>query len=237
MTRGIDISAYQTGVNYNMLKTSGIDFAILRAGYGKVASQKDKMFETHYKGCKDAGLNVGAYWYSYAYDENAAVAEARACIEILKGKQFEYPIYYDVEENNQYKLGKAKVSAIIKAFCTEMEKAGYWVGVYTNSSWYNNVISEDIKTRYAIWIAHWNVSKPTIAGPYGLWQYKVAPQAGINGDCDLDYGYVDYPTEIKKAGKNGYNVEPTPTPTPAKKTLQVSLTVDGIQYEGTLTEK
>lgn len=232
MVRGIDISAYQTGVDYNALKQSGIEFAIIRAGYGKVTTQKDKLFETHYAGLKKVGIPVGAYWYSYAMDENAAVAEARACIEVLKGKQYEYPIYYDVEENNQYKLGKQKVSAIIKAFCTEMEKAGYWVGVYTNTSWYNSVITDDIKTRYAIWIAHWGVSKPGISGEYGLWQYKVSPQAGIKGDCDLDYGYIDYPVLIKKAGKNGYSNEPTPT----KKKISVQISVDGTLYAGELTE-
>lgn len=230
MNKGIDISAYQNKVNYVRLREDGVAFAILRAGYGKVASQKDALFEKHYANFKEIGVPVGAYWYSYAMNEAEARQEAEACIKVLKGKQYEYPIYYDVEEEKQYMLGKKTVSAMIRAFCEELEKAGYWVGLYTNASWYNNVVEDDIKTRYAIWIAHWGVSKPGIAGPYGLWQYKVGTQEGVSGDCDLDYGYEDYPTLIKKAGKNGY------TPSPAKKTIDVTVSIDGTTYKGTLSE-
>ena len=229
--QGIDISYCQTAVDWNTLK---VDFVIMRAGYGKYASQKDNMFESHYKNACDKGIPKGAYWYSYAMSEAEAVEEAKACIEVLKGKKFEYPIYFDVEEQKQKALGKAKVSAIVKAFCSTMEAAGYWVGLYTNVDWYVNVITDDIKTRYAIWIAHWDVAKPAISGPYGIWQYKVGTINGVTGRCDLDYGYVDYPTEIKKAGKNGYSKTPEPA---KKKTITMTCTVDGITYTGTLTQK
>lgn len=228
--QGIDISYCQTAVDWTKLK---IDFCIIRAGYGKYAYQKDTMFESHYSNACGVGIPKGAYWYSYAMSEAEAVQEAKACLEVLKGKKFEYPIYFDVENDKQYALGKAKVSAIIKAFCTEMEKAGYWVGVYTNPSWYNNVLTDDIKTRYAIWIAHWGVNKPGISGPYGIWQYKVGRINGVSGDCDLDYGYVDYPAQIKAKGLNGYK-KPTPV---KKKTITMTCTVDGITYTGTLTQK
>ena len=231
---GIDISYCQTSVNWNELK---VDFVIMRAGYGRYASQKDNMFESHYKNACNKGIDKGAYWYSYAMSEAEAVEEAKACIEVLKGKKFEYPIYFDVEEQKQKALGKTKVSAIVKAFCSTMEAAGYWVGLYTNVDWYVNVITDDIKTRYAIWIAHWGVSKPGISGPYGIWQYKVGRINGVSGDCDLDYGYVDYPTEIKKAGRNGYSATPTTPTTPKKKTISMTCTVDGITYTGTLTQK
>lgn len=229
MTKGIDVSVYQSNIDY---ANTGVDFAIIRAGYGRLSSQKDKLFEQHYKGFKNAKIPVGAYWYSYAMSEDEAKLEAKACIEVLKGKQYEYPIYYDVEEQKQYNLGKAKVTAIIKAFCTELEKAGYWVGIYTNTNWYNNVIDSSIKGRYALWIAHWNAAKPGITDSYGLWQYKVGDQKGVTGDCDLDYGYEDYPTQIKKAGKNGY----TSTPSTSKKTIDVTVTIDGTKYKGTLSE-
>lgn len=222
MVKGIDVSAYQTNIDY---AHTGVGFAILRAGYGKLSSQKDKRFDTHYRGFKAAGVPVGAYWYSYAMSEDEAKQEAKACIEVLKGTQLEYPVYYDVEEDKQYKLGKAKVTAIIKAFCDEMEKAGYWVGIYTNTSWYNTVIDSSIKNRYALWIAHWNVSKPGITDEYGIWQYAVGKQTGVAGDCDLDYGYIDYPTLIKKAGKNGWS---------KKKTIDATITIDGVTYTGTL---
>lgn len=231
--KGIDISYCQKGIDWNALK---IDFVIIRAGYGKYAFQKDTMFESHYKHACNKGIAKGAYWYSYAMSEADAIREAKACIEVLKGKKFEYPIYFDVEEQKQKALGKAKVSAIVKAFCSTMEAAGYWVGLYTNLDWYLNLITDDIKTLYSIWIAQWDVAKPAINGPYGIWQYKVCNINGVSGRCDLDYGYVDYPTEIKKAGKNGYSK--TPVKKPAKnKTISMTCTVDGITYTGTLTQK
>ena len=236
--QGIDISYCQTNVNWNTLN---VDFVLMRAGYGRYAYQKDAMFEKHYAGACSRNIPKGAYWYSYAMSEAEAREEARVCIQILKGKKFEYPIYFDVEEQAQFNLGRAKVSAIVKAFCTEMEKAGYWVGLYTNTNWYINVIDDEIKTRYAIWIAHWDVAKPGISGPYGIWQYKVGTINGVAGRCDLDYSYVDYPTEIKKAGLNGYpkpapTPAPAPAPVPKKKTITASVVVDGKTYKGTLTE-
>ena len=223
--RGIDVSAYQTSIDY---KNTGVNFAILRAGYGKLSSQKDKLFDTHYNGFKNAGIPVGAYWYSYAMSEDEARQEAKACIEVLKNTKLEYPVYYDVEEKKQYSLGKTKVTAIIKAFCDELERAGYWVGIYTNTSWYNSVIDASIKNRYALWIAHWNVAKPGITDSYGIWQYSVGKQSGVAGDCDLDYGYTDYPTLIKNAGKNGWQ---------HSKTIAVAVTIDGVVYKGLLGEE
>lgn len=230
---GIDISYCQTNIDWNKLKT---DFVIVRAGYGRYSTQKDTMFEAHYKNAKAKKIPVGAYWYSYALSEAEAKEEAKACIAVLKGKKYEYPIYFDVENDDQYKLGKKTVSAIIRAFCTELENAGYWTGVYTNVNWYNNVIDDDIKSRYAIWIAHWDVAKPSISGPYGLWQYKVGTVNGVAGRCDMDYSYVDYPSSIKAAGLNGYTKTPEPEPKPKKKTITASVVVDGKTYKGTLTE-
>lgn len=249
--KGIDVSAFQGDIDWNKVKADGISFAILRAGYGKVASQVDAKFFQNYRNAKAAGVPVGAYWYSYAKTVEEAKLEAAACINTLKGTQLEYPIYYDVEENSQYKLGKAQVSAIIKAFCTAMEAAGYWVGLYTNSAWYNSVIEDDIKTRYAIWIAHWGVSKPSISGQYGLWQYNVGknnPIRGIVGDVDLDYSYIPYTTLIKDAGRNNW---PKPTtdkspemtvlpvvddvPPSSNDTIKVRVEFNGKTYEGILT--
>lgn len=200
MKKGVDISTYNV-IDYNKLDA---EFAIIRAGYGKVTTQKDNKFEQHYAGLHGK-MPIGAYWYSYAKNANEAVQEAKACIEVIKGKKFELPIYFDIEEKLQYALGKQVVSDIITAFCTELEKAGYFAGFYTNTSWYNSVINDNVKKRFACWIAHWNVSKPGITGSYGCWQYKVGKLTGAQGDIDLDYLYEDYPTIIKEKGLNGYS--------------------------------
>jgi GH25 family lysozyme M1 (1,4-beta-N-acetylmuramidase) len=123
--RGIDVSKWNGSIDFTKVKNSGYDFVIIRAGYGKVASQKDENFETNYKNAKSAGLNVGAYWYSYATTTNEAKVEAKLFIECLKGKSFEYPVYVDIEEQKTLKAGKTNVTNIINAFCLELENAGY----------------------------------------------------------------------------------------------------------------
>ena len=243
---GIDISYCQTNVDWNKVDA---EFVIVRAGYGKLSSQKDAMFEKHYAGAKSRGIPVGAYWYSYAMSPSEAEQEADACIEVLRGKQFEYPIFYDVEEKKQLDLGKEKVSEIIVAFLSKMEKAGYWVGLYGSYSSLTNLTIDSIRARYAIWLAHWGVDKSPYKGAYGLWQYKVGKASGVSGDCDLDYSYEDYPTMIKDRGLNGFgksdenaggNESPVPVQIPNNPatanddTIDVSVHINGKTYKGTL---
>lgn len=232
MKKGIDISYCQTKIDWSKVSA---EFVIARAGYGRYVSQKDAMFESHYFGAKSRSIPIGAYWYSYATDVAGARAEADACIEILKGKQFEYPIFYDVEESNQFALGKDKVSAIIRAFLERVEAAGYWVGLYSSYSALMNYVADDIRTRYAIWLAHWDVQKSPYSGPYGVWQYKVGTADGVSGDCDLDYSYVDYPALIKQAGLNGFSKsEPSEEKPDEPDEINVEITVSGQKYAGKL---
>ena len=231
--KGIDISYYQNQIDWTKVTA---DFVIVRAGYGKYTKQKDDMFESHYAGAKSRGIPLGAYWYSYAMTTDEARQEADACIEVLKGKQFEYPIYYDVEEQKQFALGKEKVSEIIRAFLERLEAAGYWVGLYGSYSSLTQFTDEDIRKRYAIWLAHWDVQKSPYSGDYGVWQYKVGKADGVTGDCDLDYSYVDYPAKIKEKGLNGYGKPPEVVEPEKPDEITVEMTVNGKQYKGTLTE-
>lgn len=230
MKKGIDVSYCQKQVDWTKVTA---DFVIVRAGYGRYANQKDAMFESHYAGAKKRGIPVGAYWYSYAMTPDEARQEADACIAVLAGKQFDYPIYYDVEEKKQFDLGREKVSAIIRAFLERMEAAGYWVGLYGSYSSLTTYTDEDIRKRYAIWLAHWDVQKSPYSGAYGVWQYSVGAADGVTGACDLDYSYVDYPAKIKEKGLNGYGKPPEPD---QPKKITVEMTVDGKKYKGELTE-
>ena len=233
--KGIDISYCQKKVDWDKVTA---DFVIIRAGYGRYVNQKDSMFESHYVGAKSKNIPVGAYWYSYAMTPEDAVKEADACIEVLSGKQFEYPIYYDVEEKKQFDLGKEAVSNIIRAFLERLESAGYYVGLYGSYSSLTTFTDEDIRKRYAIWLAHWNVKKSPYSDPYGLWQYGVGTADGVSGDCDLDYGYVDYPTKIKEAGLNGFGKDtdddtlvcPYPEPTSTVKEGDTGDSVKWVQW-------
>ena len=237
MKNGIDVSRWQGDIDWTKVKT---DFCVIQAGYGRELSQKDEKFERNYSGCKAAGVPCGAYWYSYATSEDEARKEAAVCIEVLKGKQFEYPIYYDVEEQRILSLGKDKVSAIINAFCGELEKAGYFVGVYMSAYPLGNLTSEDVRSRYAVWVAHYGVIKPCYSGAYGIWQKSsTGAVSGIAGNVDLDECYENYPTIIKAAGLNGFSKpEPVPQVKPPEKIKKtVTLIIDDHTYTGLLEEQ
>lgn len=204
--KGIDISTWQgSGVNFNNLKKDGIEFVILRAGYGSYVSQKDKQFENNYSKAKAAGMPIGAYWYSYATTVDGAKNEAKACIEVLKGKQFEYPIYFDLEDPTQTGLSKAVKSDMVVAFCEALEAAGYFTGLYSNLNWLNNYLDYSKIKAYSIWLAQW-ASSPTYSNTFDMWQYTSdGTTSGTPGRTDMNYCYRDFPTEIKNAGLNGYS--------------------------------
>ncbi len=237
--KGIDVSVHNGDIDWGKVKTDGIDFAILRAGYGKLASQKDQKFEQNYKNAKAVNLPVGAYWYSYAMNENEARQEADVFLSVIKGKQFEMPVYFDLEEKKQFDLGKEKVSAIMRAFLEKVESAGYFTGLYGSASSLTIHTADDIKSRYTIWLAHW-VDETNYSGAYGVWQHSEKGKvAGINGNVDLDICYKDFPTVIKNKGLNGFGKEkdlPDPPVTTAVDGIAVEVTVDGQKYSGKLNK-
>lgn len=231
MKKGIDISWCQPKVDWQKVTA---EFCIIQIGGGAVRRQKDTMYESHYAGAKGRGIPVGAYWFTWARTVAEAEEEADICISLLKDKQFEYPIFLDLEQEAIYKTGKANVSAIIRAFLSKVEKAGYWVGLYCNPDVLVHYCEADIPKRYSIWLAQWDVSAPTY--PCGIWQPNTAQTAGFPEPVDQDVCYIDYPSQIKAKGLNGYGKPPKP-PEPEKKTKYVELAIDGVTYAGTLTEK
>ena len=238
--KGIDVSVHNGNIDWQKVKNAGIDFAILRAGYGRLASQKDEKFEQNYSGAKAAGIPIGAYWYSYAMSEDEARLEADVFLSVIKGKQFEFPVYYDVEEKKQFALGKEKVSAIMRAFLERVEAAGYFVGLYGSASSLTTHTADDIKRRYTIWLAHW-CNQTSYGGAYGIWQHSEKGKvAGINGNVDLDICYKDFPTIIKGKGLNGFGkAEPTSTPAPDKPdtTVTATIKIGTDTYKGTLKKE
>ena len=225
LLKGIDVSYAQGVIDWEKVKASGlVNFAILQAGYGKETSQVDKQFERNYSECKRLGIPVGAYWYSYATTAAEAEQEAKVCLQTIRGKQFEYPVAFDIEEERS--LPQADV--LCQAFCSALEAAGYYAAIYTFKSALENNICAAIKNRYDIFLSHVGVQQTDYAGSYGLWQYSwTGCISGISEDVDLDYAYKDYPTMIKNAGLNGFTKatqptepEPTPEPDTEESTLQ-----------------
>jgi len=208
--KGIDVSKWQGNIDFKKVKASGIDFVIIRAGFGREISQKDPYFDQNYSRAKAAGLNVGAYWYSYADSVEDAKREANVCIEVLKGKQFEMPVYFDLEEKKQFNRGKEFCSNLVKAFCNTLEDAGYFAGLYISRSPLQTHITSEVAKRYALWIAEYG-SRLNYVGQYGMWQNSdTGSVPGIFGNVDTDICYVNYPKIIRNAGDNGFSktVEP-----------------------------
>lgn len=215
--RGIDISKHNGAVNWAQVKADGVQFAILRAGYGKEASQKDTQFEANYAGCKAHGIPCGAYWYSYAATPAEARQEAAVCLSFLRGKTFAFPIYFDIEEQKVLAQGKTACTAIAKAFLETVEKAGYFVGIYSSKSHLESCFTEELRTRYAVWVAHYGVEKTTYHGQYGIWQKSSTGKvSGIRGNVDMNECYTDYPAAIRKKGLNGFKAASAKPAKPAQ---------------------
>lgn len=186
----IDVSEWQQNVDYNKIKSSGINAVIIRAGYGREISQKDGMFESHYKNAKSAGMKIGVYWYSYADSVNDAEKEARACLECIKNKSIDMPIYYDLEDSSQIKLGKSKLTEIAKRFCETIKENGYRTGVYANLNWFNNYLDYDkLKSKYSIWLAQYNSVNELSCD---IWQNSSTGKvSGYGGNIDTNVIYND----------------------------------------------
>lgn len=186
----VDISEFQQNIDFNKMKNDGIKAVIIRAGYGRETSQKDSMFESHYRNAKSAGLKVGAYWYSYADSVDDAEKEANACLACIGGKALDMPVYYDMEDNFQTHLSKSTLTAIAERFCDTVKANGYKVGVYANLNWFNNYLDyKKLKSKYSIWLAQYN-DKAELA--CDIWQNSsMGKVSGYGGNIDTNVIYND----------------------------------------------
>lgn len=217
---GIDVSHWQGDFDFARAKSKeGVEFAILKAGGGDAGLYKDSKFEANYKKCEECGLPKGAYFYGNAKSIAEAKKEAEYFISILSGKKYEYPVFYDVEGKMITDNDRATLTEIVKVFCSTMEAAGYWVGIYSSESFFNSEMNDGELTRYSHWVARWGKSKPapTSGAETQMWQFggetNLIRSNKINGQtCDQDYCYVDYPVKIKAAGLNGYSKSSNTTP-------------------------
>lgn len=198
---GIDVSQWQGDINWQYVKDSGVDFAIIRSGYGKELNQEDPKFRQNMAGAQAAGIDCGTYWYSYALTVEEAYQEAEVCYEIIKDYDFTYPVYFDIEDPSQMNLSTAEISAIVEAFCTRLKEKGCYVGVYSCASFLTTKIYDSVLEKYDVWVAHYtNADKPDFYGDYGMWQYTSNGASQVNGiyseSLDLDHCYINYPYVI-----------------------------------------
>jgi len=212
--KGIDVSKWNGNINWDKAKSAGINFAIVREGYGKRdPRQVDKKFKDNINGAKSVGIHTSVYHYSYADSVEDAINEARFCLENIEGFKLEYPVIIDVEDKEQLKLNNRQRTDIVKAFCSEIEKHGYYAMFYCNLNWLNNYLYKDeLLPKYDLWLAQWNIDKPSCT--CGIWQYLSTGKIdGIDGNVDLDVSYKNYPEIMKSKGLNGFNKENNPAST------------------------
>ncbi len=206
MFKGIDISKWNGNINWEKVKNAGISFAIIREGYGKKdPKQIDKQFKNNINGAKSVGIHTGVYHYSYADSVDDAINEAQFCLENVQGLKLEYPIVFDIEDKEQLKLNTRQRTDIVKAFCSEIEKNGYYAMFYCNANWLRNYLYKDeLLSKYDLWLAQWDVDIPYVS--CGIWQKSDKGCIdGINGNVDLDVSYKNYPEIMQSRGLNGFS--------------------------------
>lgn len=224
--KGIDVSKWNhrqdakgnyIPLDWAAIKAAGYDFVILKVGStpGDGYGGLDPVFEMNYRDAKAAGLEVGAYFYTYATNVEEVLKDAELCMSWLQGKQFEYPIYFDLEDPELVGIGKNLLTDMCVAFICALQENGYYSGLYVNNNWLRNILDEPrVLTLFDIWYARypltdipeWNFEK--YGRQLGMWQFT--EKGTINGfSCyfDMNFSYKNYKELMIKWGLNGFNKE------------------------------
>ena len=203
--KGIDVSAWQRQIDWKTVAAYGMDFAILRIT--EAGNVTDKYFERNYTECQKYNIPTGVYKYSYAMTIAEIQSEARKVVSVLNGRELQYPVWLDLEYNNQRSLGAENIHKMAEAFEKIVTAAGYKFGIYCNVDWYMNVICSHLK-KYDFWIARYPANddgwlQERLRPDFGVgWQYSSkAKIPGINGTVDRSVFYKDY-KEVSTVDKN-----------------------------------
>lgn len=187
--KGVDISQHNGAVDFSALRAAGVEFVLVRLGFGSdYESQDDSRFGENVEKAEAAGLPWGAYLYSYAQDEAMAQSEARHALRVLGGRTPSYGVWLDVED---IQIAHADVAATSAAFCRAMEAAGLYAGVYASLSWWEGPLADPRLDPFDKWVAQWN-SACTYKGQYGIWQFTDSLVIG-GKPFDGNWAYKDYP--------------------------------------------
>lgn len=190
MLKGIDVSRYQSDIDWQKVKAAGVQFAIIKAGYGKYAYQEDPCFEDNIEGAYNAGIPVGVYWYSYADTVAEAKQEAEVCLTVIKPYKdmITLPVFFDQEyEPAILAAGNSIRTQCCVAFIKAIEAAGYKAGLYGSQDWLDNKIDDSqIPATATVWVAQYG-DKCTYKGRYTIWQYTSSGKVnGISGRVDTN---------------------------------------------------
>lgn len=192
---GIDVSHWQGTIDFQKVKnTDRVDFMIIRAGHG--ITIKDKKFEYNYSEAKKYNIPIGVYLYATAQNVEEAEAEANYCLKLISGKNFELPIFYDVEA--QENLDKPTITNICNAFYKKIKNAGYNPGIYASKYYLLYKIDVNkLPVNCKIWVASYGKNDGTVPKDtyrynenFDIWQFTSTGKIdGIDGDVDFDLKY------------------------------------------------
>ncbi len=198
---GIDVSFYNKGINWPLVRAQGVDFAIIRLAYRGWETgvlHEDSCFRQNLHGAKEAGLRIGVYIYSTAVNAEEAASEASMVLSQLNGMKLDLPVYLDMEQSGDYpqgradKLSKVRRAEIVSAFCRRIEDGGCQAGVYSGQNFFKRHIHYGSLTEYATWLASYTTDNklPDFPYPYDMWQFTDSGiVSGIRGIVDMNVVY------------------------------------------------
>ena len=192
---GIDVSSWQKEIDWEKVKAAGVDFVIIRCGYRGAKTGvlvEDPYFYKNLTGAKEAGIDVGVYFFTQALNETEAVEEASMVLALVGDTELDYPIFIDTENTNGRAdpLDKNTRTAVCDANCKTIERAGKKAGVYASRNWFNTKLDDDRLESHVRWVAEY-ASTTAYSKRYEMWQYTSSGSIdGINGRVDLDVSYI-----------------------------------------------
>ena len=191
---GVDVSFWNGRIDWQSVKDSGIDYAIIRVGYGgNYTSQDDSQAMYNMSECTRLGIPFGVYLYSYATDTVHAQSEAEHVLRMISGYNLSYPVFFDMEDETTKNLGPQSLGTIASTFCNTIQNAGYEVGIYSNTYWWTSILTDSVFDNYQKWCAQY-YDVCTYSGSYIMWQHTDKGRVpGIPSCVDMN---ISYETEM-----------------------------------------
>lgn len=215
---GIDVSMHQGQIDWGRVKSSGVNYAIIRCGYGSdYSEQDDPQFLRNVSECMKRGIPFGVYIYSYAYNTSMAQSEANHVLRLLNAAgltpgKVSYPIYFDLENQGSngrpgasgHSISNSTLASMASTFCGAIENAGYRAGVYANLNWWNSYLTSSVFDNWSKWVAQYN-SSCWYSKPYDMWQcMSDGSVPGISTNVDVNFDFTGLGSESSEVWNRVY---------------------------------
>ena len=200
---GVDISSKQEGVDFKKLKKAGCDFVMIKVGgrgYSSGEIVLDEKLKDYMTGAKNAGLDIGVYFFSQAITEDEVEEEVETLLEAIKDYSVKYPVVIQMQEiegdiARVDSLDMDSRTELTKLFLSEVEDAGYKPMLYGNKEWLVTKIDLEALAEYDVWLSQ-EADTPDYPYEFNMWQYeKTGKISGISEETGLNICFVDYAKE------------------------------------------